>query len=157
MGSMNDRRNAGTSHSSVERGGEMARLKAGSRATMEELQEFLGEVRGKNPQQVMGLVAASGLTQGIILSTLATALVLFAFTAVPYYYYDDSAAVAAEKAKKAEAAAAEKAEEEKAEAEANKEDSAEDKKAAAVKAMTGEFDEAKGAKGEMPDIDDLLK
>lgn len=153
MGNMKDRRNSSVSHS-VERSGEIARMKAGSRATMEELQEFLGEVRGKSPQQVLGLVAASGLTQGIILSTLVTVIVLFTITAGQYLYYGDSATADAEKNKKAAA----KAEAEKADAEADTSaDSSQDKKAAAVKAMTEELEETKGGKGEMPDIDDLLK
>ena len=161
MRNMNDRKNSGASHT-VERSGEVARLKEGTRATMAELQEFLGEARGKSPQEVLGLVAASGLAQGIALSTLATAFVLLVFTAVPYFVYGDAMAVEAEKKKAAAAAAAaEQAAQEEAAAQAattaEAEDAKQDKKAAAVKAMTKEFDESKGAGDAMPDIDDLLK
>jgi FKBP-type peptidyl-prolyl cis-trans isomerase len=125
------------------------------------LQDFLTQVRGKSPQAVLGIVAASGLTQGIILSTLATAVVLLIFTALPFYMYGDEAAAEAAKAKaKAQAVAQEKAEQEAAAEAAEKEEaelSEEDKKAAAVKAMTEGLEETKGSTAnDVPEVDNLL-
>jgi len=163
MAKVNDRNNSGPSVS--ERGGEFSRLSVNARETKEELQEFLGSMRGKSPQEVLGLVAASGLTQAIIWSTIATVIFMLFFTIMPYYAYDDLDKIAADK--KAAAAAAEAVEKAKEEAEDAKLEAEEakkggksgDKKDAAVKSMTGEFEETKGGKGdEAPDpIDDLLK
>lgn len=161
MGSLNDRNNSGATNSS-QRAGEIGRLKAGAQGTMEELHEFLGQMRGKSPQQVLGLVAASGLTMGIVWSTLATFVVLMIFTAGPYFVYGDVAAKeAAAKKAKAEAAAAEKAEEEAASEAAAEQAAAEESntvnKETAVKAMTQEFEEAKGTSpDDVPDVDNLL-
>ena len=160
MGSLNDRNNSGAANSS-QRAGEVSRLKAGAQGTMEELQEFLGQMRGKSPQQVLGLVAASGLTMGIVWSTLGTFVVLMIFTAGPYFVYGDVAAKeAAAKEAKAAAAAAEKAEAETAEAAAAEEAAAQSMgvdKESAVKAMTQEFDEAKGTSADdVPEVDNLL-
>lgn len=162
MAKVNDRNSSGPS---VERGGEFSRLSVNARETKEELQEFLGSMRGKSPQEVLGLVAASGLTQGILWSTLGMAFILIFFTIAPYYLMEDKDAIqAAKKAEAAAAEAAEKAAEEAEEAkleaeEAKKSGKGGSKKDSAVKAMTEEFEETKGGKGdEVPDpLDNLLK
>jgi len=159
MGKMNDRNNAAPS--SGERSGEFSRLHVSARETKEELQEFLGSMRGKSPQEVLGLVAASGLTQAIVWSTIGTIIFMLFFTVMPYYAYEDTAAAAAaKKAEKAKVEAAEQAAEdaEAAKIEAEQAKSGGDKKQAAVKAMTEEFDEAKGTKADdAPDLDNLLE
>jgi hypothetical protein len=159
MAKVNDRNNSGPS---VERRGEFSRLSVNARETKEELQEFLGNMRGKSPQEVLGLVAASGLTQGILWSTIGMVFILIFFTIMPYYAFEDKDAIQA--AKKAKAAAAEAADKAAEEAEQAKLDAEEAKqggksKDAAVKAMTEEFEETKGGKGdEIPDpLDNLLK
>ena len=50
-----------------------------------ELREFLGRMRGRNPQEMIGLVANSGLTRSMLLATFLFVLVLGAFTVIPYF------------------------------------------------------------------------
>jgi hypothetical protein len=159
MAKVNDRNSSGPS---VERGGEFARLSVNARETKEELQEFLGSMRGKSPQEVLGLVAASGLTQGILWSTVGTIIFMLFFTIMPFYAYDDLNKIAADKkAAVAAAEAKEKAEEDAKDAALEAADAKKGgtSKDAAVKAMTEGLEETKNVKGdEIPDpIDDLLK
>jgi len=65
-------------------GGDFRRLKTEGAATVAELREFLGQMRGKSPQEVLGLVAKSGLTRGIVLATLLFLVLLVALTVGPY-------------------------------------------------------------------------
>ena len=62
------------------------RLKANGSAVAGELNEFLGQMRGKPPQEVLGVIAQSGLTQGIVMATAATFVLMAVFTVVPYFY-----------------------------------------------------------------------
>lgn len=59
---------------------------ADSSTSARELQQFLGEMRGRSPQEVMGLVAQSSLAQSIVLATVVVGLILYVGTAVPYYW-----------------------------------------------------------------------
>ncbi|MDB5388513.1 MAG: hypothetical protein JWM11_4159 [Planctomycetaceae bacterium] len=67
--------------------GDLQRAKAGSIATTAELREFVQNLRGKSPQEVLGAVANSGLVQGVAISTLGTFLLMAVFTAGPYFMY----------------------------------------------------------------------
>jgi hypothetical protein len=82
--------------------GELGRLKVDSSATMEELREFLGQMHGRSTQEVLGLVAQSGLASGIVTATVGCAVLLVVFTVGPYLFYGGEEA----KAKEAAAAAA---------------------------------------------------
>jgi len=66
--------------------GDIARLKQAASATSEEFTEFLARMRGKSPKEVLGAIARSGLTMGIVLSLLLNAVVLAGFTVGPYLY-----------------------------------------------------------------------
>ena len=66
-------------------------LKSNSSATVKELQEFLGELRGKSPQEMLGVVASSQLFRATILSVILVAGTIFALTAIPYFFGDDPA------------------------------------------------------------------
>lgn len=79
------RRSLSGSSNSGQRSGDLARLKVDGTATMEELQEFVGQMRGKKPADVMGLVAQSGLASGIVMATIGSFLLLIVFTVIPYY------------------------------------------------------------------------
>lgn len=63
-------------------------LKANSNATVQELQEFLRELRGKSPQEMLGVVASSQLFRATILSVILVTAALFALTAIPYFLGD---------------------------------------------------------------------
>lgn len=66
---------------------DFARIKSGSTATAAELREFIGALKGKRPQEVMGLVAGSSLVQCTTLATIVTAVFMAAFTVGPYVWY----------------------------------------------------------------------
>jgi hypothetical protein len=62
---------------------DLKRLKSDSTATVAELREFLGQMRGKSPQEMVGLVAKSGLVWSTCLATLLFAVLLIGLT-VPF-------------------------------------------------------------------------
>jgi hypothetical protein len=81
----------------------MQRARDGAFASTAELREFVHNLRGKSPQEVLGAVANSGLAQGVAVATFGTIVLMAVFTVVPYYMYGGKAAA---KAKIAAAAAA---------------------------------------------------
>lgn len=66
---------------------DLQRVKAGSFASAAELREFVQNLRGKSPQEVLGTVANSGLIQGVAISTIGTILLMALFTAGPYFLF----------------------------------------------------------------------
>ena len=76
-------------------GGDFRRLKTRGAATAAELREFLGQMRGKSPQEVLGLVAKSGLARGIVLATVLFVVLLVALTVGPYLLAERGADAAA--------------------------------------------------------------
>ena len=66
--------------------GDIKRLKRDGAASAEELREFVSGLHGKSPQEVLGLVAESGLFQATAVATIGIAVVLVAFTVVPYLF-----------------------------------------------------------------------
>jgi hypothetical protein len=69
-----------------ERSGSFARVATNSAATMEELRDFLGQMKGRNPQEVLGLVAESGLAKGVLTAAAWTVVLIAIFTVGPYTY-----------------------------------------------------------------------
>ena len=65
---------------------EMKDLKTNSTATANELREFIGQFDGRSPQEVMGIVANSGLASSIFVSTIGCAVLMLGLTAGPYFY-----------------------------------------------------------------------
>jgi hypothetical protein len=66
---------------------DIQRVKTDSAATAAELREFLGQMRGKRPQEVLGLVAGSGLAKSMLAATLGCLLLMVALTVIPYFLY----------------------------------------------------------------------
>ena len=64
---------------------DLRELKANSSATVQELQQFLGELKGKSPPEMLGIVASSQLIRAIILSVILVIVAIFALTAIPYF------------------------------------------------------------------------
>jgi len=60
------------------------RIQAGSAATADELREFIRHFKGKSPQEVLGVVAQSGLTRAVTVATIGCVVLLAIFTAGPY-------------------------------------------------------------------------
>lgn len=65
---------------------DIERIKVGGTATAAELREFIGSLKGKRPQEVMGAVTGSGLVQCTTLATIITTLFLALFTVGPYVW-----------------------------------------------------------------------
>lgn len=64
--------------------GDLRQLKHNSSATVAELKEFLAQLQGKSPQEMLGVVAASQLFRAIGLSCVIVFVAIVVFTAVPY-------------------------------------------------------------------------
>ncbi len=58
-------------------------------ASLQELREFVGTLKGRRPQEVMGIVAGNGLVQGIGISAIGFVVVLLVFTAIPFFLASD--------------------------------------------------------------------
>lgn len=66
---------------------DMKILQQNAAASVGELREFLGQLRGRSPQEVMGIVAQSSLVQGVVSATVGTLIILIVFTVGPYLLY----------------------------------------------------------------------
>lgn len=64
---------------------DLRELRDNSRATVGEIQAFLRELKGKGPQEMLGVVAASNLFRSLVLSTGIVAGGILLFTAIPYF------------------------------------------------------------------------
>lgn len=73
---------------------DLRELKENSNATVRELQEFLRQLKGKSPQEMLGVVASSQLIRATILSVILVTTALFALTAIPYFLGDKAAKTA---------------------------------------------------------------
>ena len=65
---------------------DIKRLKSDGSASVEELRQFLDQLRGRSPQEMLGLVAESGLFRGMITATIGMVAILFVFTVGPWAY-----------------------------------------------------------------------
>jgi hypothetical protein len=65
---------------------DLRELRGNSRATVQELQTFLRELKGKSPQEMLGVVAASHLARSLVLSTGIVVGAILLFTAIPYFF-----------------------------------------------------------------------
>ncbi len=63
--------------------GKMSRLRANSGATAGELREFVKQLRGRSPQEVIGVVAQSNLIRATAMAALGTIVLLLVFTILP--------------------------------------------------------------------------
>ena len=69
---------------------DLKHLQSNTQATVGELREFLGQLKGRSPQEVMGIIAQSSLVQGIAAATAGCVVLLAVFTIVPYFMSDGS-------------------------------------------------------------------
>ena len=65
---------------------DLRELKGNSRATVAELQSFLAELKGKSPQEMLGVVAASHLIRSLIISTGLVFAAIVIFTVIPFFF-----------------------------------------------------------------------
>lgn len=71
-------------------------LKRNSSNTAGELREFMREMRGKSPREMLGAVAQSTLVQSTVVSAVAIFILLMVLTAVPYAMGDKETEQAAD-------------------------------------------------------------
>ena len=64
---------------------DLRELKSNTNATVQEIQEFLRQLKGKSPQEMLGVVATSQLIRATILSCILVGGAIFALTAIPYF------------------------------------------------------------------------
>lgn len=67
-------------------GGELRQVRENGQASAQELRDFLKSVQGRSPQEVLGVVAQSGLATSIILSTIGCVVLLVVCSVGPYYW-----------------------------------------------------------------------
>ena len=75
--------------------GDLRRLKSDGVASAAELREFLGNLKGRSPEDVMGAVAQSNLVRSIGLATVGCLGLMAVLTIIPYLLRDSSSSVAA--------------------------------------------------------------
>jgi hypothetical protein len=63
---------------------ELHALKQNGSASVEELREFLAKLKGRSPQEVIGIVSSSLLIQSLTLATVGTLALIAVMTVVPY-------------------------------------------------------------------------
>jgi hypothetical protein len=83
--------------------GDIHRAREGAKASAAELRQFVADFRGKAPQEMLGMVAGSGLVQGTIVATIVTVLFMAGFTVGPYVWKKSAPPVAKKSAPAAEA------------------------------------------------------
>lgn len=69
---------------------EFRQLTEDGSASAAELQEFLSHLRGRSPEEVMGVVAQSGLIRSTLTATVGCVVLLAVFTVVPYALRDSA-------------------------------------------------------------------
>lgn len=73
--------------------GDVQSVKRNGAASLGELREFIGSLKGRKPQEVMGEVATNGLVQGIVMSSVGFVAVLLVFTAIPFFMAEEQPVV----------------------------------------------------------------
>ena len=62
------------------------RVKTGAKASAEELREFVKQLHGRSPQEMLGIVAQSSLIRATALASVITLVFMAAFTVGPYLW-----------------------------------------------------------------------
>lgn len=77
---------------------ELRQLRNHSQATVAELKAFLAEMKGRSPQEMLGMVTGNQLFRAVVQSCVLLLVILAVFTVVPYLSREEPAPeVAAEK------------------------------------------------------------
>ena len=64
---------------------ELRTLRNNSQATVAELKAFLGELKGRSPQEMLGMVAANQLVRATVHSLILIGAIIAIFTVIPYF------------------------------------------------------------------------
>ena len=65
---------------------DVRKLKRSASASASELREFLAEMRGKSPREMLGTVATSDLGKSLIQATIGVAAAIAVFTILPFAF-----------------------------------------------------------------------
>ena len=65
---------------------DLRELSGNSRATVQELQAFIRELKGKSPHEMLGVVATSYLVRALGISSAIIIGGILIFTAIPYFF-----------------------------------------------------------------------
>jgi hypothetical protein len=65
-------------------GHDLKNLRRNVSATADELRDFLGQMKGKSPKEMLGLVAQSTLTKGFMQSIIIFSALILVFTVIPF-------------------------------------------------------------------------
>ncbi|HCK71834.1 MAG TPA: hypothetical protein DHW38_09665, partial [Planctomycetaceae bacterium] len=79
-------------------GGDVRRLRESGGASIGELREFLGTLKGKRPHEVMGTIASNSLVRSVIISTVACFALIIVLTVIPFLLRDETATAKTETA-----------------------------------------------------------
>lgn len=63
---------------------ELRNLRNNSQATVAELKVFLAEMKGRSPQEMLGMVAGNRLVRATVHSLILIGVILLVFTVIPY-------------------------------------------------------------------------
>lgn len=69
--------------------GDVQRLKANSTATADELRAFVAGLKGRSPQEVLGIVSETGLFRGVVQATVGCVVLIAALTVLPWAFADE--------------------------------------------------------------------
>lgn len=72
--------------------GDVERLKTNSTATAQELREFVSGLKGRSPQEVLGIVSETGLFRGVAQASIGCVVLLAAMTVIPWSLAGDEPA-----------------------------------------------------------------
>ena len=78
--------------SALDVSGDFRNLRTHGTASLGELKEFLGKLRRKSPQEVIGIVSSSLLIQSVFIATAITIVLMAVFTVGPYFIWGSSKA-----------------------------------------------------------------
>ena len=67
-------------------GGGIRRVMADGSESLAELRDFMGQLRGKSPQEVLGAVANSSLVRSTLVSAVGFVVVLVALSVATYHW-----------------------------------------------------------------------
>jgi hypothetical protein len=74
---------------------ELRNLRNNSQATVAELKAFLGELKGRSPQEMLGMVAANQLFRATIHALILIGALIAVFTVIPYLTREEPAKITA--------------------------------------------------------------
>ena len=69
--------------------GDIRSVKNNGAASLTELREFIGSLKGRKPQEAIEIASSNGLIRGLMISTIGFLGVLFVFTVIPFFLHED--------------------------------------------------------------------